>query len=144
MSFESPRVHTNSYKFVGTFSCSQIDLRKARERELTTLTGMKNRRAVGLLNPMRNLRQEPGGIRDDTCDHGLFRSWKVEVCKDTYILYIYSEYIIKIKNTPSSTSKYIIETKIHYSCEIEDFVETHLCKLCVILRSRALRVVCPH
>ena len=28
------------------------------------------------------------------------------------------------------------------SCEIEDFVETHLCKLCVILRSRALRVVC--
>ena len=29
--------------------------------------------------------------------------------------------------------------KIHSSCEIEDFVETHLCKLCVILRSRALR-----
>ena len=28
--------------------------------------------------------------------------------------------------------------------EIEDFVETHLCKLCVILRSRALRVVCPY
>ena len=24
--------------------------------------------------------------------------------------------------------------KIHSSCEIEDFVETHLCKLCVILR----------
>ena len=24
------------------------------------------------------------------------------------------------------------------------FVETHLCKLCVILRSRVLRVVCPH
>ena len=23
--------------------------------------------------------------------------------------------------------------KIHSSCEIEDFVETHLCKLCVIL-----------
>ena len=36
--------------------------------------------------------------------------------------------------------------KIHSSssCEIEDFVETHFCKLCVILRSRVLRVVCPH
>ena len=32
--------------------------------------------------------------------------------------------------------------KIHSSCEIEDFVETHLYKLCVILRSRVLRVVC--
>ena len=38
----------------------------------------------------------------------------------------------------------IIKIKIHSSCEIEDFVETHLCKLCVILRSRELRVVCPH
>ena len=26
-----------SYKFLGTFSCAQIDLRKARERELATL-----------------------------------------------------------------------------------------------------------
>ena len=34
--------------------------------------------------------------------------------------------------------------KIHSSCEIEDFVETHLCKLCVILRSRVLGVVRPH
>ena len=45
---------------------------------------MKNRRrAVGLLNPIRdtNLRQEPGGRRDDTCDHGLSRSWKVEACE---------------------------------------------------------------
>ena len=34
--FESPRVHTSTYssKFVGNFSCAQIDLRKAREREL--------------------------------------------------------------------------------------------------------------
>ena len=47
---------------------------------------MKNRRAVGLLNPMicaiKNYRQEPGGRRDDTCDHGLLsRSWKVHVCE---------------------------------------------------------------
>ena len=37
---------------------------------------------------------------------------------------------------------YIIKNKIHSSCEIEYFVETHLCKLCVILRSRVLLVVC--
>ena len=39
---------------------------------------------------------------------------------------------------------HIIKIKIHSSCEIEYFVETHLCKLCVILRLRVLRVVCPH
>ena len=34
----------------------------------------------------------------------------------------------------------IIKVRIHSSCEIEDFnfIETHLCKLCVILRSREL------
>ena len=35
--------------------------------------------------------------------------------------------------------RYIIKNEIHSSCEIEDFVETHLCKLCVILRSRYIR-----
>ena len=38
----------------------------------------------------------------------------------------------------------IIKIKIHSSCDIEDFledfVETHLCKLCAILRSRVLVV----
>ena len=38
---------------------------------------------------------------------------------------------------------YFIKIKIRSSCEIEDFVETNLCKLCVILRSRVLRVMCP-
>ena len=37
---------------------------------------------------------------------------------------------------------YMIKKEIHASCEIEDFVETHLCKLCVILRSRVLLGVC--
>ena len=37
-----------------------------------------------------------------------------------------------------------IKTKIHSSCEIEDFVEIHLCKLCAILRSRVLLGVCLH
>ena len=76
--FEPLRVHTHSYIFVGTFSRAQIDLRKAREREIATFDG-----AVGLLEPYvrdKNSRQEPGGRRDDTCDHGLSRSWKVEVC----------------------------------------------------------------
>ena len=38
----------------------------------------------------------------------------------------------------------ITNIKIHSECEIEDFVETHLCKLCVMLRSRVLLGVCPH
>ena len=37
---------------MGTFSCAQIDLRKSLERELATLD--ENRRAVGLLDPMRD------------------------------------------------------------------------------------------
>ena len=37
-----------------------------------------------------------------------------------------------------------IKLKMRSSCEIEYFVETHLRKLCVILRSRVLRVVCFH
>ena len=43
-----------------------------------------------------------------------------------------------------SLKKYIIKITMHSSCEIEYFVETHLCKLCAILRLRVLRVVCPH
>ena len=34
-----------------------------------------------------------------------------------------------------------IKIKIHSSCEIEEFVETHLCKLFVILRQRVFQVV---
>ena len=49
----------------------------------------------------------------------------------------------KLSKTSHNNIIYIIKIKIHSSCEIEDFVETHLCNLCVILRSRALRVVCP-
>ena len=39
---------------------------------------------------------------------------------------------------------HIIKIEIHSSCEIEYFVKSHLCKLCVILRSHVVRVVCPH
>ena len=50
-----------SYKFVGTFSCAQIDSRKARKRELATFD--ESRRAVGMLNPTqdKNWRHVPGG-----------------------------------------------------------------------------------
>ena len=33
---------------------------------------------------------------------------------------------------------------LHSSCEVEDFVETHLCNLCVIIRSRVLLGVCSN
>ena len=49
--FESLRVHARKYKFVGTFSCAQIDSRKARERALATFD--EKRRAVGMLSPTR-------------------------------------------------------------------------------------------
>ena len=39
-------------------------------------------------------------------------------------------------------SIFIIKIKINSSCEIGYIVETHLCKLCVVFRSRVLRVVC--
>ena len=43
---------------------------------------------------------------------------------------------------PDAQTVYIIKIKIHSSCEIEYFMEIQLYKLCVILRSRVLRVVC--
>ena len=67
-----------SYKLSGTFSCAQIDSRKARERELARFD--ESRRAVGMLDPMRdkNWRHVPGG-RGNTWDHNLSRSWKVKL-----------------------------------------------------------------
>ena len=65
--FESPRVHTRINSW-GLFLVHKLTyLRKPRERELAQLD--ENRRAVGLLNPMRdkNRRQEHGGRRDDIC-----------------------------------------------------------------------------
>ena len=42
------------------------------------------------------------------------------------------------RSTWTCTIYISVKIIIHSSCEIEDFVETHLCKLCVILRSRAM------
>ena len=54
------------------------------------------------------------------------------------------DYSILSTGTPDLIlhGSYMMKIKIHSSCEIEDFFETHLGKLCVILRSRVLRVVC--
>ena len=50
-----------SYKFVGTFSCAQIDLRKARKRELATLD--ENSTSSGIAEPYapKKLKARTGG-----------------------------------------------------------------------------------
>ena len=49
--------------------------------------------------------------------------------------------VVRMRSDMYYVQYYKIE--IRSSCEIDDFVATHFCKLCVILRSRVLRVVCP-
>ena len=58
--FEPPRVQPR-INSCGLFSCAQIDLRKARGRELATLD--KKRRAVRLLNPVhdKKMKARTGG-----------------------------------------------------------------------------------
>ena len=56
---------------------------------------------------------------------------------------------LKIKNRSRggamtrAITVYILKLIIHSSCELEDLVETHIRKLCVILRSRVSRVLSP-
>ena len=68
---KSHRVHA----LRAAFSCLKNECRKARERGFATID--ENRRAVGMLNPMRykEERYVPGGGRVGTCDHGLSGSW---------------------------------------------------------------------
>ena len=40
----------------------------------------------------------------------------------------------------NSKDIYNVQITIYYRCEIEDFVETRLCKLCVLLGSRHIRI----
>ena len=61
--FESPEcilVHIRT-RF---FSCAQIDLRKARERELATLDEKSTSNGIGgLLNPMRDMNRRQEAVR---------------------------------------------------------------------------------
>ena len=70
-----------SYTFVGTFDCAQIDLRKARERELATLDEKSTSSGIAETLCAIKIEGKKKGRRDDICDHGLSRSWKVKVCK---------------------------------------------------------------
>ena len=63
--------------------------------------------------------------------------FKQGVARETTYAYV----IVDVRGHDAISHFIIINIKIHSSCEVEYFVETHLCKLCVILRSRVLRVV---
>ena len=56
--------------------------------------------------------------------------------KSTRYVYIYIFFSMYRKGSN------IITIKIHFSCEIEYFVKTHLCKLCVIHSDRAYYGLC--
>ena len=75
--FGSPRVRTCIISS-GLFLVQKLTCGK--RESVSWQHSVKNRRAVGLLNPMRDTtwRQETGGRRDDACDHGLSRTWEVK------------------------------------------------------------------
>ena len=55
------------------------------------------------------------------------------------------KYKSAVRSTENVFFDNIIKIKIHSSAvRSKIFVETRLCNLCVIHRSRVLRVVCPH
>ena len=87
---EFPRVHTRINSW-GLFLVPKLTCGK--RESMSKNYSMKNRRAVGLLDPMRDkiVGKIRGERRDDTRDHGLSRSWKLSVRKKIYI-YIYRQY----------------------------------------------------
>ena len=73
-------VHTRARRDL--FLCKNS--RKPRERELLIAKngGKKNRRALGMLNPLRDKSEGtyiPDGERDDACGHRLSRTWKANM-----------------------------------------------------------------
>ena len=66
---------------------------------------------------------------------GLF--WEFYSGNDLLDRYSYSAYLWQKGREQLGSSRvvfHIIKIKAHSSCEIEYFVETHLCKLCVLLQ----------
>ena len=56
-----PAPGANSVKFVGSFSCAQIDLRKARERELATLDEKSTSSGIAEPYARQKLKARTGG-----------------------------------------------------------------------------------
>ena len=80
--FEPPGVHTIVVSIRGDlkFFCAQIDLRKARERELATLDENSTSSGIAeLFNAIRIKSKNLGEKGATPEDHGLSRSRKVEV-----------------------------------------------------------------
>ena len=77
---------------------------------------------------------------DDALVPDVKRRKKDDDCSIGNTWYVGSPGIFEIGYAPHN----IINKKIHSSCEIEDFGETRLCELFVILRSRVFLGVCPH
>ena len=71
------------------------------------------------------------------------KPFKVDLTADVYFVHFFST-----GTTTADTYRilmcYNTKKKVHSCGEIEDFVETHIFELCVILRSRVSLGVCPH
>ena len=77
--FEPRRVHTRTNSFIRTFLVHYLTCGK---RESVGQLHLKKNTSSGNAETYmrdKNRSQESGGRGDDTCGHGLSRSWKVKV-----------------------------------------------------------------
>ena len=77
--FEPPRAHARIISW-RLFLVHKIDLRTARERELATFDEKST--SSGIAEPYvcaMKIEGKNRGEKDDSCDHGLSKSWNAEV-----------------------------------------------------------------